>query len=413
MDALPDPVVAVDADARVLWTNAAGEEQLGWRREDIVGVSGAELVHPDDVATALTALVSVQDKDVGTPVELRVRGSDGNFRLVELRGRSALDVAGVDAVVLVLRDITERRRWEVSAGNTAMLQAIIDNAPSITMLLDGEATIRGSSRALTRLLGRDLEFVVGRPFRHLVADEDRHLVDTEMAFVAHVGGRRAFEARFNSIAGRPPVAMSITAVNLLDDRSVEGIVVTATDITPLADARAELHHIATHDNLTGLPNRALLRDRLQHALAGSRRRDTGVSVVFCDVDDFKYVNDTFGHEVGDDVLVEVAHRLRSVTRASDTVARLGGDEFVIVLEDSSTSAVNALLHRTEVALQNPILSRGHELFVSVSAAGATADNDCGIDDLLARADAAMYRVKRMRQGSGPSTPRTGHPPKGD
>ncbi len=397
LDALPDAVVAVDADARVLWANAASEEQLGWDRREIVGVSGAELIHPDDVATALTALVSVQDKSVGTPVELRVRSRDGGFRLVELRGRSALTVAGVNAVVLVLRDITERRRWEVAAGNSAMLQAIIDNAPSITMLLDGEGTIRGSSRALTRLLGRDLEFAVGRPFSHLVIDDDRHVVETELAFVVKVGGRRAFEAKFNSIIGRSPVAMSITLVNLLDDESVEGIVVTAADITPLAEARAELHHLATHDSLTELPNRALLRDRLQHALAGATRRNSGVSVVFCDIDSFKVINDTYGHEVGDDVLVEVAQRLRSVTRESDTVARLGGDEFVIVLEDESGAAVDGLLARVEVALQNPVLSHGHELSVGMSAGAARADGKSGIDDLLARADAAMYRVKRMRQ----------------
>ncbi|MGI8794547.1 MAG: PAS domain-containing protein, partial [Acidimicrobiales bacterium] len=114
LDALPDPVVAIDAEGRVLWVNAAGEEQLGWNRREIVGTSGMELIHPDDMATALTALVSVQDKSLGTPVELRVRDRDAGFRLVELRGRSALDVRGVDAIVLVLRDITERRRWEVS-----------------------------------------------------------------------------------------------------------------------------------------------------------------------------------------------------------------------------------------------------------------------------------------------------------
>lgn len=397
LDALPDPVVAVDAEARVLWVNAAGEEQLGWDRQEIVGMSGAELIHPDDVATALTALVSVQDKSVGTPVELRVRDHKGGYRLVEMRGRSALDVPGVDAVVLILRDVTERRRWEVSAGNSAMLQAIIDNAPAITMLLDRAGMIRGSSRALTRLLGRDLEFAVGRPFAHLVIDDDRHLVENELSFVVKVGGQRAFEARFTSVARRAPVAMSITLVNLLDDLSVEGIVVTAADITPLAEARAELHHLATHDSLTNLPNRALLRDRLEHALAGSRRRKTGVGVVYCDVDAFKEINDTYGHEVGDDVLVEVAQRLNSVTRSSDTVARLGGDEFVVILEDESGAAVEGLMARVEVALRNPVLSHGHEIPVAVSAGSARSDGDSGIDDLLARADAAMYRVKRMRQ----------------
>lgn len=399
LDALPDPVVVIDAEAVVLWTNHAGEEQLGWLADEVRGRAGTELIHPDDVATAMTAMLSVQDKDVGTPVELRVRARDGSYRLVELRGRSALGLTGVDGLVLVLRDITERRRWDVAGGNSDLLQAIIDNAPAITMLLDGEGSIRGSSRALTRLLGRDLEFAIGRPFIHLVTDEDRRHVQAELSLVLGVGGRRTFEARFNSVSGRSPIAMSITLVNLLDDRSVEGLVVTATDITPLAEARAELHHLATHDSLTQLPNRSLLRDRLEHAVAGSRRRKTSVSVVYCDVDSFKEINDTFGHEVGDDVLVEVARRLRSITRASDTVGRLGGDEFVIVLEDESGAAVEGLLARAEIALRNPVLTHGHELKVAVSCGAARADESSGIDELLARADAAMYRVKRARQTS--------------
>lgn len=400
LDALPDVVVAVDADANVLWMNAAGEEQFGWRLDDIRGRSGVELLHPDDVATAVTALVSVQDKPLGTPVELRVRAREGGYRLVELRGRSGVQVADLQAVVLVLRDITERRRWDVAGGDTDLLQSIIDNAPAITMLLNGEGTIRGSSRALTRLLGRDLEFAIGRPFSHLVIDEDRHLVESEIALVVSLGGRRAFEARCNSVTGRSPVPMSITLVNLLDDQSVEGLVMTATDITPLADARAELHYLATHDSLTSLPNRTLIRDRLQHALAGARRRRSGVSVVFCDIDRFKAINDNFGHEVGDELLVEVALRLRSVTRASDTVGRLGGDEFIIVLEDETGEAAEALIARAELALQNPVLTRGQELFVSVSAGVARANESDGVDELLARADADMYRVKRNRQTTG-------------
>lgn len=401
LDVLPDPVVVIDAEAKVIWTNAAGEEQLGWSVENVRGLSGTDLIHPDDLATAMTALVSVQDKAIGTPVELRVRHRDGGYRLVELRGRSALAVADVSAVVLVLRDITERRRWDVAGGDSALLQAIIDNAPAITMLLDGDGTIRGSSRALTRLLGRDLEFTIGRPFAHLVTDDDRHLAESEIALVSSVGGGRAFEARFNSVSGRSPIPMSINLLNLLDDRSVEGLVVTATDITPLAEARAELHHQATHDSLTGLPNRALLRDRLGHALAGARRRDSGVSVVFCDLDSFKAINDTYGHEVGDEVLVEVAHRLTSITRASDTVGRLGGDEFVIIVEDDRGSAVEGLMERATVALQNPVLTHKREFLVSLSAGVATADPTCGVDELLARADAEMYRHKRTRQAGRP------------
>src|SRR4051794_9192133 len=155
---LPDIVVLIDANANVVWANRAASEQLGWDLSAVTGRSGLELVHPDDVATAATALVSVQDKANGTVVELRLRDAGGGYRLVELRGRAALDVPGVRGVVLQMRDITDRRQWEVAAGDSGLLQAIIDHAPAVTMLLSADGVIRGASRAMTRILGRDLEF---------------------------------------------------------------------------------------------------------------------------------------------------------------------------------------------------------------------------------------------------------------
>jgi diguanylate cyclase (GGDEF)-like protein/PAS domain S-box-containing protein len=397
LDQLPDIVVVVDGDANIVWANRAASEQLGWDLAEMTGRSGIDLIHPDDVPTAATALLSVRDKDVGSAVELRIRDTTNGYRLVELRGRAALDVKGVDGVVLQMRDITDRRQWEVAAGDSALLQAIIDNAPAVTMLLSADGVIKGASRAMTQLLGRDLEFTRGRPLAELAIDADRRLVATEVALVVSNGGRRSFEARFPSVSGRVPVPMSVTAVNLLDDQSVRGLVVTASDITSLAEARAELHHLATHDGLTGLPNRALLRDRLEHAIAGAKRRSSCVGVVYVDVDRFKAVNDELGHAAGDDVLVEVADRLRSVTRTSDTVARVGGDEFVIVIEDDDRS-VERLVTRIDQVMAEPIDINGRPITVTVSAGGSSDDSSAmGIDELLARADAAMYRTKSHRR----------------
>ena len=398
LDALPDIVVVIDGDANIVWANRAASEQLGWELAEVAGRSGIELIHPDDVATATTALVSVRDKAIGSAVELRVRDTTAGYRLVELRGRAALDVQGVGGVVLQLRDITDRRQWEVAGGDSALLQAIIDNAPAVTMLLSADGLIRGASRAMTQLLGRDLEFTRGRALAELAIDADRRLVESEIALVVGNGGRRSFEARFPSVSGRVPVPMSVTVVNLLDDQSVRGLVVTASDITSLAEARAELHHLATHDALTGLPNRALLRDRLEHAIAGAKRRASSVSVVYVDIDRFKAVNDDLGHAAGDDVLVEVARRLRSVTRTSDTVARVGGDEFVIVIEDDHDRSIDRLVDRIDEVMTELVAINGRPLTVSVSAGGASHDSHtAGIDELLARADAAMYRRKTNRR----------------
>ena len=334
LDALPDIVVVIDGDANIVWANRAASEQLGWELAEVAGRSGIELIHPDDVATATTALVSVRDKAIGSAVELRVRDTTAGYRLVELRGRAALDVQGVGGVVLQLRDITDRRQWEVAGGDSALLQAIIDNAPAVTMLLSADGLIRGASRAMTQLLGRDLEFTRGRALAELAIDADRRLVESEIALVVSNSGRRSFEARFPSVSGRVPVPMSVTVVNLLDDQSVRGLVVTASDITSLAEARAELHHLATHDALTGMPNRALLRDRLEHAVAGAKRRASSVSVVYVDIDRFKAVNDVYGFARGDEFITALARALhRAVVEVGLPPAflgHIGGDDFLVV-----------------------------------------------------------------------------------
>jgi diguanylate cyclase (GGDEF)-like protein len=162
----------------------------------------------------------------------------------------------------------------------------------------------------------------------------------------------------------------------------------------LADREAELHHLAFHDSLTGLANRALFRDRLGHALHLHARDLRAVSVIFLDLDDFKAVNDTLGHGVGDTLLCRVAARIAGALRGGDTIARLGGDEFAVLLEDGGDGLSTAA--RIADALRAPFLLAGQSLDVRASigvCALEPGDPSIGVDTLLARSDAAMYRAK--------------------
>ena len=193
-----------------------------------------------------------------------------------------------------------------------------------------------------------------------------------------------------------------------DAGAVWGGLILAQDVTDLRKREAELRqearrlaHLATHDELTGLANRALFRDRLEHALVRLRRDDQGVVVIFVDIDRFKSINDTLGHVAGDQLLKAVAGILRSGTRAADTVARLGGDEFALLLEGRLDDLeLKYALHRLREAFERPVCIDGENLLIRVSAGVASGPRDGSTaDELLISADRAMYQAKQAGGGA--------------
>jgi diguanylate cyclase (GGDEF)-like protein len=191
-------------------------------------------------------------------------------------------------------------------------------------------------------------------------------------------------------------SIEVLGTNLLDDPNVGGIVLNGRDVTERQALEAQLAHQAFHDSLTGLANRALFRDRLAHALERARRSARPPAVLFLDLDDFKAINDSLGHEAGDALLVGVAARLAGCVRASDTVSRLGGDEFAILVEDTGTDTeIGEMVDRVIESLRAPFVIEGREVFVVASIGIAEPEsNGASAEDLLRDADAAMYHAKR-------------------
>ncbi len=190
------------------------------------------------------------------------------------------------------------------------------------------------------------------------------------------------------------------ATNLEDEPDVGGIVLTMRDITERKSLEDQLAHQAFHDALTGLPNRALFQDRLAHALMSALRRGTRVGVLYVDLDNFKTVNDSLGHAVGDQLLIALAQRVVGCVRPSDTAARFGGDEFAILLEDVNdvADAVN-VANRLLVSLQMPFELEGRQLFVKTSIGIALSRERTGEDnDLVRDADLALYAAKGQGKG---------------
>jgi len=291
------------------------------------------------------------------------------------------------------RNAEELRRSE------ERFRALVQNASDIVAVLDSEGITRYVSPAVERVLGHKPEDRVGR--RSLeegnVHPEDIDRVRGVFAeLAASPGGSATAEFRLRHADGGWR-DLEAVGKNLLHDRSVGGIVVNYRDVTERKAFEERLHYRAFHDPLTGLPNRALFFNRLGQALARARRRDqTKVAVLFLDLDQFKVLNDSLGHEFGDALLLSVGERLRACLRPADTAARFGGDEFTVLLEDiPDASEASRVAERIRQELRRPFRLGGRDVFVTASIGvalnGASAGEEPG--ELLRNADLAMYRAK--------------------
>jgi diguanylate cyclase (GGDEF)-like protein/PAS domain S-box-containing protein len=400
IDHLPDAVVAVDGSGVLRGANTTAETRFGWSRARWVGRSLLELIHPDDLDWALASLDTVVGKDVGTPIEIRVRSAD-DWRLVEVIG-TTIEHDREQLILLSVRDLTERRLWEVAGDDTAMFRSIMQNAAALTVLIDREGTVQSASAALIRLTGRGPELAIGHHATELVVPADRaRLIAALTAVADDQHGRTKLEVVL-AATGRPPVPCQLTMVNLLSDPTVGGIVISGHDISELRQARQELEHLADHDSLTGLPNRTQMTRRLQAWFDDDDPDGYPIAVAFIDLDRFKPVNDLYGHDIGDELLVEVASRLRSCVRDGDLVARFGGDEFVVIARELGGFDPQRLATRFEEALAQPFLLSVGEVQVSASVGMVEAGPDDEVGNVLAEADIAMYAAKHNRRLDAPA-----------
>lgn len=529
LNAFPEIVVVLDGQGNVLWANHLAEELFDRPLESAIGMSGIDLVHPDDLEIVLRSLETVQNKNVGTPLEIRAKIGD-DWRLIELIG-TPVPWFQKGAVLFSIRDLTDRRRFELARDNIARFRSLVHNATTIMMFVSRSGDVVSVSGAMTRMLGHDPEAVERQPLANIVAVPDRPAlrVAIENALRSSSASHPVVQAlRLLRRGGEEMISYELSIVSLVDDPTVGGLVVTAHDVSARVNAEMELRnivrelretssllnatlestadgllvvgidrtissfnsqfaemwhlptnlvaarndhrlidyvadqlvdpesflarvndlyaqpeaesndtlefvdgrvfqrmskpqyvsgevvgrvwsfsditeqkrlendlaHLAFHDALTGLPNRALFHDRVNQALARSERSEKYVAVVMLDLDNFKNINDSLGHSAGDDLLRVVASTLVASLRKSDTAARLGGDEFAVLIEDAANrEEVMQMAARLMKTLRQPVVVDGQELTSTVSMGVTFGRKGHTGDQLLRNADLAMYLAK--------------------
>jgi diguanylate cyclase (GGDEF)-like protein/PAS domain S-box-containing protein len=274
------------------------------------------------------------------------------------------------------------------------LMSLVQNSTDVIALVDREGVVSMVSGACEAVLGTGSEKIQGLSIFNLIDPADRVRVRHLFAELVDEGlSRASAEGKILNAHGEVK-DFGLQMANLLDDPSVNGVSLTFHDLTERKRFEQELVHHAFHDRLTALPNRALFIDRLTHRLKATES-GTGFAVLFIDLDNFKIVNDSLGHEAGDTLLMEISSRIQSLVRPVDTVARLGGDEFTVILDEVETAGhAMELAERIQRALQLPVSLSDREVFVGCSI-GVVMSDDTSDDaaGLLRDADTAMYEAK--------------------
>jgi len=397
LEATPDPVAVLDPSGEyVVWANdALQRHSAGISPRPGESIRILDLLDGWSQAQyATTALPTVRSEGTWRG-ELRLVGSAGTVPISAVLVTHRDEEGAVDAISVMGRDLTDlHAAQERVEASEIRLAALVEHASDLVCVIGDDGRIIYASPAVARVLGREAHELEGVDVADLVHPDDVRMLGARAAeVVARPGMSPAAEARVAHAEGGWR-HMEIVATNLLGNPAVAGVVVNARDVTERVEVAAQLEERAYHDELTGLPNRALLLDRLQDALHRAARHDRMVGVLFLDLDRFKVVNDSLGHGVGDDLLREAARRLERTIRPGDLVARLGGDEFVVVIADMvRTTDALAAAERVRTALARPVEFGADSTVMSASVGIAVAHGTETPSDLLRDADTAMYRAK--------------------
>ncbi|MFJ7905957.1 EAL domain-containing protein [Kitasatospora sp. NPDC096204] len=388
---LPVAALGLAADDPPGAPKAGGTKADGTRP----GAARPGAARPGGMPYALVCPLTLAERPSGDPLigALIVTGTEQELTSLW----SSLEILAAQAALAVERVVLSR---EVTRRNSELyFRTLVQNSSDVILILDADDGVRYASPSAATLLGHPN--LVGTLLTDLVPPEDSREVGKALARM-----RGMCEAADQPRGEQPrehwrllrqdhtPIEAEVRFNDLRADPTVGALVLTLRDVTEQRQMERELTHRAFHDSLTGLANRVLFQDRVGHALSRGERSGAVTGVLFIDLDDFKVVNDTQGHAVGDELLVAVSLRISTALRASDTAARLGGDEFAVLVEDARLPEdVDTIADGVLAVFAEPFKLRSGAVRVTASIGVATTEDSVDATELLAHADLALYAAK--------------------
>lgn len=390
-----DAIVSKNLDGIVTSWNASAEAIFGYSAEEMIGqplmkIIPSYLVHEEDMI-----LAKIRRGEKIDHFETKRQHKNGKILDISVTISPIIDKTGrIVGASKIARDFTAQRQME---KRLRLISTVFTDTTEAVIIIDADYRIVEANASFSHISGYAKDEIVGEnPFVFISGrDDGGELVEVIKTAMAERGFFQG-EVWSRKKTGEPYAGLMTLNSVRSDSGEVENYIALITDITPLRLEQERLEHLANFDGLTNLPNRILFADRLQHAMALSQRHEQPLAVLYLDLDGFKEVNDLYGHDVGDRLLVDVSRAMNRAMRDGDTLARIGGDEFAAVLQDvNSVYDCSKLVERILDACRRPVYIDGHALQVSASIGVTMYPQDTAdAEQLMRHADRAMYEAKQ-------------------
>jgi diguanylate cyclase (GGDEF)-like protein/PAS domain S-box-containing protein len=394
----PIGMVYTDTDGRFIEVNPAFLAMVGLSADELSRLTWSDLTPVAYHAEDRRHLESLLQNGRYGPYEKEYVHKDGHLVPVALNGAMVRERSGEAFIWSTVENIAERKQAEAA---TQLAASVFDHTAEAILITDADTRILSVNRAFTEISGYAAAEVIGK--RPSLLKSQRHTRAFYEELWAELLAKGVWQGQIWNRRRDGEAYLAWQTISTIADRTgkIQRFVAVSSDMTELHRKDEQIRHLAYHDALTGLPNRLLLQDRLAQAIEVARREREQVAVMFIDLDRFKVINDSLGHEAGDSLLIEASHRLQRRLRRSDTLARLGGDEFVVVLPFVETLGEVAEVAEDIIeSFAPPILVAGHEMRVTASLGIAVFPRDGDdVGTLMRNADTAMYGAK----GAGRNT----------